>query len=139
MRPKWRHFAYTKHRKRAMESIPLTSEPLWRPHPEQIRNSNLAKFRDWLRENRSLDLRDHHALYDWSVGDLEGFWSAIAEFFDVRFHTSPERVLQLDADPIRTKWFPGGTLNYAERLLRFGQSEIAISDDRPAVLYCAEP
>ena len=93
-----------------MESVPLIPEPLWRPHPDQIRDSNLAKFREWLRENRSLDLRDHHALYDWSVGDLEGFWSAIAEFFDVRFHTSPERVLQLDADPIRTKWFPGGRI-----------------------------
>ena len=35
---------------------------------------------------------------------------------------------QVDADPIRTKWFPGGTLNYAERLLRFDQSEIEIAD-----------
>jgi acetoacetyl-CoA synthetase len=121
-----------------MESIPLTAEPLWRPPPEQIRDSHLAKFRDWLRENRSLDLKDHHAIYEWSIEDLEGFWSAIAEFFDVRFHTPPERVLQLNADPIRTKWFPGGTLNYAERLLRFDQRETVRSDDRPAVLYCAE-
>ena len=128
-----------------MESVPLTAEPLWRPHPDQIRNSNLTRFREWLRENRSLDLGDHRALYDWSVRDLEGFWSAIAEFFDVRFHTPPERVLQRDADPVRTKWFPGGTLNYAEHLLRFGQSEIGVSDDRPAVLClrrtgcCREP
>lgn len=122
-----------------MESIPLTPEPLWRPHPDQIRDSNLAKFREWLRENRSLDLREHHAIYDWSVRDLEGFWSAIAEFFDVRFYSPPERVLQLDPDPIRTKWFPGGTLNYGEHLLRFGQSEFGVSDDRPSVLCCAEP
>ena len=118
--------------------MPLTAEPLWRPHPDQIRDSNLAKFREWLRENRSLDFRDHHALYDWSVRDLADFWSAIAEFFHVQFHTSPERVLQLDPDAIRTKWFPGGTLNYAEHLLRCGRSEVGLSDDRPAVLYCAE-
>ena len=122
-----------------MESVPLTAEPLWRPHPDQITDSNLARFREWLREKRSLDLGDHRALYDWSVGDLEGFWSAIAEFFDVRFYAAAERVLQRDADPVRTKWFPGGTLNYAEHLLRFGQSRAGVLDDRPAVLYCSEP
>jgi len=86
-----------------------------------------------------VDLRGHRALYDWSVRDLEGFWSAIAEFFDVRFYSPAERVLQRDADPVHTKWFPGGTLNYAEHLLRFGQSEIGRLGDRPGVLYCAEP
>src|SRR5712671_6328309 len=117
-----------------MDSVPLTAEPLWRPHPDQIRDSNLARFRKWLREKRSLDLRDHRALYDWSVRDLEGFWSAIAEFYDVRFYTPAERVLRRDGDPIRAKWFPGGTLNYAQHLLRFGSSEIDDSDNRPAVL-----
>ena len=107
-----------------MESVPSTEQPLWRPHPEQISRSNLARFCQWLRERRSLDLKDHRSLYEWSVGDLEGFWSAIAEFFAVRFHTPAERVLQRDEDPIHTKWFPGGTLNYAEHLLRFGSSEI---------------
>ena len=122
-----------------MDSVPLTAEPLWRPHPDQIRDSNLARFGEWLREKRSLDLRDHRAFYDWSVRDLEGFWSAIAEFYDVRFYTPAERVLRRDDDPIRAKWFPGGTLNYAEHLLRFGSSKIGDSDNRPAVLFCAEP
>ena len=122
-----------------MESVPLTAEPLWTPHPDQIKESNLTRFRDWLRENRSLNLQNHGALYDWSVRDLEGFWSAVGEFFDVRFHVSPECVLRLDVDPTQTKWFPGGTLNYAEHLLRFGQDGTGLSEDRPAVIYCAEP
>jgi acetoacetyl-CoA synthetase len=122
-----------------MQPVPLTAEPLWRPHPDQITDSNLARFLEWLREKRSLDLGDHRALYAWSVGDLEGFWSAIAEFFDVRFYTAAERVLQRGADPLRVQWFPGGTLNYAEHLLRFGQSRAGVLDDRPAVLYSSEP
>jgi acetoacetyl-CoA synthetase len=121
-----------------MESVPLTAEPLWTPNPDQIRESNLNRFREWLRENRSLDLSEYRALYDWSVRDLEGFWGAIVEFFEVRFHTAPERVLRLDADPTRTRWFPAGTLNYAEHLLRFGRHEIGLSDNRPAVVYCPE-
>jgi acetoacetyl-CoA synthetase len=122
-----------------MESVSFTEQPLWRPHPDQMSQSNLARFRDWLRERRSLDLKDHRALYDWSVGDLEGFWSAIAEFFAVRFHTPAERVLQRAEDPIQTKWFLGGTLNYTEHLLRFGSPEIDRSDHRAAVIFCAEP
>jgi acetoacetyl-CoA synthetase len=122
-----------------MESAPSTEQPLWRPHADQISQSNLARFCQWLRERRSLDLKDHRSLYDWSVGDLEGFWSAIAEFFAVRFHTPAERVLQRDEDPIHTKWFPGGTLNYTEHLLRFGSPEIGRSDHRPAAIFCTEP
>jgi acetoacetyl-CoA synthetase len=122
-----------------MESVPHTAKPLWLPHPEQIENSNLARFRAWLRENRSLDFDDSQSLYQWSVGDLEAFWSAISEYFDVRFTTSAEAVLLRDPDPVNTKWFPGGRLNYAEHLLRFGSSRIGAEDDRPAILFCAEP
>jgi acetoacetyl-CoA synthetase len=122
-----------------MESASSIEQPLWRPPPEQISQSNLARFCEWLREKRSLNLQDHRSLYDWSVRDLEGFWSAIAEFFAVRFHTPAERVLQRAENPIQTKWFPGATLNYAEHLLRFGSTEIGQFDHRPAVIFCTEP
>jgi acetoacetyl-CoA synthetase len=122
-----------------MESASSIEQPLWRPPPEQISQSNLARFCEWLREKRSLNLQDHRSLYDWSVRDLEGFWSAIAEFFAVRFHTPAERVLQRAEDPIQTKWFPGATLNYTEHLLRFGSTEIGQFDHRPAVMFCMEP
>jgi acetoacetyl-CoA synthetase len=122
-----------------MESASSIEQPLWRPPPEQISQSNMARFCEWLREKRSLNLQDHRSLYDWSVRDLEGFWNAIAEFFAVRFHTPAERVLQRAEDPIQTKWFPGATLNYAEHLLRFGSTEIGQFDHRPAVMFCTEP
>ncbi len=114
-------------------------EPLWRPHGGQITNCNLTRFQSWLRDERGLNLADHRALYDWSVRDLDGFWRAVADFFGVRFHTPAELVLHRDNDPLRTRWFRGGTINYAEHLLRFGMNELPVSDDRMAVLYCAEP
>ena len=122
-----------------MGATPQTLEPLWQPHRDQIADSNLTRFQRWLHDERGLDLNDHRSLYDWSVRDLEGFWRAIAEFFDVRFHSAAERVLHHDTDPLRTRWFPGGTVNYAEHVLRFGLSEVPVSDDRLAVLCCAEP
>jgi acetoacetyl-CoA synthetase len=122
-----------------MAATPQTLEALWQPHPDQIKNSNLTRFRQWLHDRHRLELNDHRALYDWSVRDLEAFWSAIADFFDVRFHSAAERVLDRDQNGLRTKWFPGGTINYAEHLLRFGLDESLAPGDRPAVLYCAEP
>jgi acetoacetyl-CoA synthetase len=122
-----------------MASVPQTEEPLWHPTSEQIRNNNLTRFHSWLREYRSLCLNDWRSLFDWSVRDLEGFWRAIADYFDVRFSTLPEAVLARDADPTRTKWFPGATLNYAEQLLRFASSDIACADDGLAILAFGEP
>ncbi len=122
-----------------MESVPHYAEPLWHPHSEQIRNSNLERFRAWLQEHRSLVFEDCHSLFQWSVRDLETFWSTITEYFDVRFSSTPETVLRRDPDPVNTKWFPGGTLNYTAHVLRFGSKQIGVEDDRPAILFCAEP
>ena len=73
----------------------------------------------------------------WKIWTGFGAQSPIS--LSVRFHAPPERVLHRDTDPLRTRWFPGGTLNYAEQILRFGLNEVPLSDDRPAVLFCAEP
>ncbi|WP_163504892.1 acetoacetate--CoA ligase [Fodinicola acaciae] len=101
--------------------MPEEPEVLWRPDPERADRSRLAEFTRWVRDNRGVDLPDpvggYAALHEWSVTDLEGFWGAAVEFFDVRFHAAPSRVLADDSMP-GAKWFPGATLNYAEHALR---------------------
>jgi acetoacetyl-CoA synthetase len=96
-------------------------EVIWSPDPERAAGSRLAAFTEWVRTNRGVELPDpvggYGALHDWSVTDLEGFWGATAEFFDVRFHRQPERVLGDDSMP-GAQWFPGAQLNYAEHSLR---------------------
>ena len=87
---------------------------LWRPDPDH--RGPLARFTDWLREHKGVDAPDYAALHEWSVTDLDGFWSAVAEFLDVRFHTPPTRRARLARDAGR-EWFPGATLNYAEHAL----------------------
>ena len=52
-------------------------------------------------------------LHHWSVTDLDGFWSAIWEYFEVHSDTPYERVLG-SAEMPGAQWFPGATLNYAE-------------------------
>ena len=102
---------------------------LWRPDPDH--RGPLAQFTDWLRERKGVDAREYAALHDWSVTDLDGFWSAVVEFLDVRFHSSPTAVLGSREMP-GAQWFPGATLNYAEEALRPG------ADADTAVIYARE-
>ena len=102
---------------------------LWRPDPDH--RGPLARFTDWLREHKGVEAREYAALHEWSVTDLDGFWSAVAEFLDVRFHTPPTAVLGSREMP-GAQWFPGATLNYAEEALRPG------ADADTAVIYARE-
>ncbi|TWP51566.1 acetoacetate--CoA ligase [Lentzea tibetensis] len=104
-------------------------EVLWRPDP--TRDNGMLAFRSWLREERGHDFASYEDLWQWSVSDLEGFWDAIAAYFDIAFHAPPSRVLASSAMPGAT-WFPGATLNYAEHALRKG------ADDDLAVIFHRE-
>jgi len=108
-----------------------TPELLWRPDPERVEASRMAEFRAWLSAERGVDVADYAALWEWSTTDLEGFWGALAEFLDVKFHTPPTGVLGDDAMP-GAQWFPGATLNYAEHALRPGPGK---ADDDLAVVF----
>lgn len=104
-------------------------ELLWRPDP--TRDNGMTAFRSWLRSERGHDFPDYESLWEWSVSDLEGFWGAAAEYFDVQFHSRPSRVLG-SAEMPGADWFPGATLNYAEHALRRG------GDDDLAVIFHRE-
>jgi acetoacetyl-CoA synthetase len=98
--------------------------------PELLRppapgGSEIARFLDWLRRERDLAFDGYDELHRWSVEDLEGFWSAVAEFYAVRFATPPERVLGRREMP-GAEWFPGATLNYAEHAVGGPDDEVAV-------------
>jgi len=99
-----------------------------------IAGTELGRFVDWLRTARGRDFASYDELHAWSVADLDGFWSAIAEFFGVRFHTPPATVLGRREMP-GAEWFPGATLNYAEHALtgHEGTAVIAYSQTRDRV------
>ena len=87
---------------------------LLRPVAADVRETTeIGRFLGWLERERGLAFEGYDELHRWSVEDLEGFWSAVAAFFDVRFATAPERVLGRREMP-GAEWFPGATLNYAE-------------------------
>jgi acetoacetyl-CoA synthetase len=115
-----------------------TGDILWRPPADVLESSRIGHFSAWLREHRGLDLRDHDALWRWSVQDLDGFWSAIWEFFGVVDHGERTAVLSERVMP-GARWFPGALLNYAEHALHgagaddSGVAVMARSQTRPDI------
>jgi acetoacetyl-CoA synthetase len=89
---------------------------LWTPPADARERFLLGRFMDWLRSERGVDLSDYEELRRWSVADLEGFWSAVWDFFEIRSHEPYERVLGSREMP-GAEWFPGARLNYAEHMV----------------------
>ena len=106
----------------------MIGDILWAPPDDWRERHEIGRFMDWLRDQRGLDFGDYEELRRWSITDLEGFWGAVADFYEVKFHSPYERVLGERSMP-GAKWFPGATLNYAEHLLGGPQDR-----DRIAVL-----
>ncbi len=106
----------------------MIGDVLWAPPADLGQSTEIGRFMAWLAEHRGRDCRSYDELWGWSVSDLEGFWSAIWDFYGVRAHAPYERVLGSRAMP-GAKWFPGARLNYAEHLI--GTEE---DRDRIAVL-----
>ena len=91
---------------------------------------------------RAVGQPDYQALYRWSVESSPAFWSALAEFTDVRFSQPADEVLARPDNIMNAGWFSGSTLNYAERLLAHEGSREALvfvgeSGDRRALSFDA--
>jgi acetoacetyl-CoA synthetase len=90
---------------------------VWTPSPERIASATITRYREWLNETRGLGLDGYHQLWQWSVDELEDFWTSIWAFFEVEASEPYERVLTTHEMP-GARWFPGARLSYAEHVFR---------------------
>lgn len=109
-------------------------ELLWTPREDFARSSNIAHYMGWLARERGRSFADYAALWDWSVTDLDGFWSSIWDYFGVQSIAPYRSVLSSNAMP-GTQWFEGSRVNYAEHLLRY---EAKAAPGETAIHHCTE-
>ncbi|MGE3989465.1 acetoacetate--CoA ligase [Pseudorhodoplanes sp.] len=110
---------------------------LWQPPREDVERCHFEKFKQFLGE-RQLDFVGYPEMWQWSVTELERFWQAVWEFYDVQATTPYKRVLSTRTMP-GCKWFEGARLNFAQHLLRTSTQPdlaetnaiIAYSEQRP--------
>ena len=94
------------------------SAPLWQPSPARIAGANLTAFMARVERDWGVKLAGYDALYDWSVAELEKFWSSVWDFCGVIAETRGKRVLA-DGDRMPgASFFPDARLSFAENLLR---------------------
>ncbi len=77
----------------------------------------MRSYMEWLAAERGVTATTYDELWRWSIGDIDAFWSSIAERFDVRFEQQPEAVLACREMP-GARWFAGATLSYPEHVFR---------------------
>jgi len=105
---------------------PVIGDVLWTPPADVRATTEIGRYLDWLRDERGRDLAGYDELWRWSVGDLEGFWGSVWDFFGVKAHAPYERVLAARQMP-GAEWFPGARLNYAEHALGTDEDADAVA------------
>jgi acetoacetyl-CoA synthetase len=85
----------------------LEGQLLWSPSDPDA--TEMARFM------RARGFADYHELWRWSVADLDGFWGALWDWFEI---DAPYDSVLGRRDMPGAEWFPGAELSYAERLFR---------------------
>jgi acetoacetyl-CoA synthetase len=95
-------------------------EPIWQPTEEAIERAQITQFARQLVRKHKLDFNTYPEFYQWTVDNLELFWSEFWDWSGVIASRKGSTVLA-DGDKMPgAKWFPEARLNFAQNLLRRG-------------------
>jgi len=66
---------------------------------------------------RARGFADYHALWRWSVAEIDEFWASLWDWFEIEAARPYERVLGRREMP-GAEWFPGAELSYVQHMFR---------------------
>ncbi|MCB1197700.1 MAG: acetoacetate--CoA ligase [Bdellovibrionota bacterium] len=95
----------------------MSSSIVWHPTPEMLRQSEMAKYISWLKEQYNLSFSDYQGLHQWSVTHIEDFWESIWRYKDVEHESMYRKVLESRVMP-GAQWFEGARLNFAKNIIQ---------------------
>ena len=88
---------------------------VWIPSQDQILNSNLKKFTEFVEENTGKHFKSYDELHHFSISNPE-FWRFIIEFFKIEGEWNGP--IYEGENIFSAKWFPQSKLNFAENMLK---------------------
>ncbi len=104
---------------------------LWKPTKNQIKESQMTDFTDYVNGTYQLSIQNYEELHTWSVQNIADFWHSFWKYSDI-IHTGKIEIIVNDPTKMPgAKWFSGIRMNFAENLLRY-------RDDRTAIIYKGE-
>jgi len=98
--------------------------PAWRPGPEELASSNLARFM------AEVGVRTYRELHRWSVTHRAEFWRRVIDRLGIVMEQPPDRILDDDRGPLDPRWLPGARLNIADSCFRRPACTIAVAVGR---------
>ena len=110
------------------------TKPLWAPSPDQIAQSNMHRFMQYVNQRHGTAFAHYDELYQWSIEAIPDFWAAIWDFMEIRASQRGDRVVDDPTKMPGARWFEDARLNFAENLLRFRDDQTALifkGEDRP--------
>ena len=99
---------------------------LWEPSIEQINNSQMSAFREFIYKEFKIKLKDYPELYNWSIVCADKFWESMWKFSKIISSEPYTQVYDNIEKMPGTTWFLGARLNFAENLLKYRDDRIAI-------------
>ena len=102
------------------------SKCLWQPSEERIKSTNMYRFMTRVNERYGTEFTQYPDLWEWSVNNLEDFWTITWEFIDIRASQTFDKAIDDPAKMPGAKFFVNSKLNFAENLLRFRNDRVAI-------------
>jgi len=109
----------------------VSNDILWQPSDETIQQTEMYRFMRAMNAKHGLTMETYLDLWNWSVDDLEVFWSEIWEYFDVIGQRPTGPMLQGQMPEAR--WAEGARVNYAQNILRhahtMGEQEAVVGLD----------
>ena len=107
-------------------------KPLWKPNKNQIANSTIVKFKNYINDKFNINLVSQKDLHIWSVENQKDFWESIFYFHKLKGQLSKNfRFLKNKKHITNTLFFLNSKINFAENFLKNNSNDIA-------VIHCSE-
>lgn len=103
------------------------AEILWTPKEEDLNETNLAAFAEFINAKYELSLSSYDDIYQFSVSRVAEFWDGVWDFYGVVGDRSQLRQVLSTKVVDEARWYEGATCNYAENVFRgFVDSDAAV-------------
>ncbi|RMB76537.1 acetoacetate--CoA ligase [Rhodococcus sp. SBT000017] len=104
---------------------------LWTPTDSDLAEARVTAFARFVEQRHDVLLPDYAALWRWSTNEMELFWRAVWDFFEVHSSSTPTTVLAERSMP-GAHWFPGTEVNYVDQVIRHARPS------RAAIVHARE-
>ena len=102
------------------------THPLWQPSEKRIKSTNMYRFMSLVNEKFNKDFQEYTGLWEWSVENLEDFWSTAWDFLDIKASVPYTKAVENPDKMPGAKFFSNCKLNFAQNLLQFRNDNLAL-------------